>query len=201
MKPTIRTTATICLAAFMLLAACGHMSSIEVSYQAPAPANVLSGRVFNLIVEQDLKGQPLLGKGASKMLPHFNNTFVLTVNRHGNRFYTEGGLDLSQLYSKAVRERLEALGATVVNGIAPGEDTIKIVIDSFTIDKTGRKWTGATSYEATYVRDGKAVRQEAVKAEVERVTLLGPKSVNIVASDLVETAVNRLNIERLLSGI
>jgi len=188
------------LAVSLILAACGHLSSIEVNYQAPAPDKVLSGRVFHLAVEQNLKQPHLLGKGASEMLPNFKNIFVLTINRDGQHFSTEGGLDQSMLYSKALAERLEAMGATVEEEAVPGAGLIRIEIDGFTIDKTGRKWTGNNSYEAAYVIDGKTVRQEAVKAQVERVTLLGPKSVNTVASDLVQTAVDKLDLKRLLAG-
>ncbi len=199
MKPTIPTYLTVCLAALVALAGCGRLSSIEVSYQTPAPATVLAGRTFNLSVEDNLKGKPLLGKGASEMLPHFKNIFVLAITHDGKRFSTEGGLGLAQLYSKALAARLQALGAKVEQDSTPGAELVRIKIDGFTIDKVGRKWTGNTSYEATYVRGGKTVRQEAVKAQVERITLLGPKSVNTVASDLVETAVNKLDLARLLA--
>ncbi len=191
---------TIFLTALMAMAGCGHMTSIEVSYQAPEPQPLLAGRTFNLSVTDNLQGQPLLGEQAASMLPYFSNLFVLTINRQGKRSSTEGGLDLSQLFLKALTERLETLGATVSQDSAPGTDIIRITIDSFTIEKSGRKWTGSTSYEASYQKNGKTVRQEAVKAEVERLTILGPKSVNTVASDLVETAVNKLDLERLLTA-
>ncbi len=188
------------LMALFFITGCGHISTISVVYQSPEQEQALTGRSFTIEVSDNLGEQPLLGKSAAEMLPHFRNTFVLTINRQGKRYSNEGGLDLDQLVYKALAERLRSLGAVVEELATSGTELLRVEVDSFNIDKVDRKWIATINYKAFLVKEGKNLRQESVRAQVERVTLLGPQSVNTVATDLVEAAINKLELKRLLGA-
>ena len=177
--------------------ACSSQSYMNINYQLPVDAAVLTGRTV-YVETRDLRSDTSVFNAAAKEeFKHFTGLFSLTVENGAEDQKIVGAYPLDQLFETAMKKRLERLGIAIADQPSQQVPTFQLKISQFHINLIGQKWQADISYEASLTQDSQLVAREVVSGSAERMKVIGTGGAEKIVGEIFSDMINKLNIERL----
>lgn len=182
----------------LTMVACGGRSYLNVAYQLPEAYKGLPDQPVYLEVRDQRDGQDIFTPAAKKAFRHFTGLFSLEVIGANGTSQMAGAYDLAGLFEEALRERLKRQGVTVLDAPESEANRLAVSVDTFSIDLQNHKWVANVDYAVGLHKPSGTIIKEKIRANAERLKLMGKGNIEKVIGEIFSDSVNRLNLKRLL---
>ena len=181
-----------------MVVACATIPELEVRYTLPAPEHGLRGMRVSFRFEDARQGSSFLAERAREALPHFPGTIYFSVATKGGSGDRLGLFRPEEMVKEAFERRLKAMGMIVTPGSpGSGEPELHIVLNEFLLDVANRRWVATVAYEASLRKRGTVLSTQSIRAQSERLKLIGWDEANSTLSEVFSDSVNRLDFVEL----
>jgi len=153
-------TALLCLLA-LGYTACASVPQLQVHYVLPEAPKGLEGKSLGLEVRDLRKDKEILGQGAREDLEGFLGNLSLSVAEPGDPGFKVGLFEPVPLIREALKRRLEAMGARVVEAPGPGTPVVAVALKVFRLDLKQRRWKVHLAYDVGRRRTLQDIRDQA----------------------------------------
>ena len=185
-----------------ILSACASRSYIKVNYQLPGtmPEKPAITRIQLKVVDQRSNPDPL-SITAREKLNDFNESYMLIMAPKGEDLPVEGVYDLTTLFEKVFRKRLDQMGIQVIDSASLQIPKLEVAVTHFQLDLQDYKWHFKMAYVARLVKDGNVIVKQMVSGQAERFDVPGMDDAGTAVSEVYADLINQLDITALLSKL
>jgi hypothetical protein len=185
-----------------ILSACASRSYIKVNYQLPGtmPEKPAITRIQLKVVDQRSNPDPL-SITAREKLNDFNESYMLIMAPKGEDLPVEGVYDLTTLFEKVFRKRLDQMGIQVIDSASLQIPKLEVAVTLFQLDLQDYKWHFKMAYVARLVKDGNVLVKQIVSGQAERFDVPGMDDAGTAVSEVYADLINQLDITSLLSKL
>ena len=179
-----------------LVPCCSPIPHLQLTYRLPPAQKALAGKKLFVAVEDMRDDKNTLGKGARQDLENSAGDISLSVAKGAGPGIIKGIYQPPGLMKEALESRLKHEGVDVVPEDAASTG-ISVLLKSFLLDRTDRKWKVTIAYEARLMREGKVLSRQVVSGEGERFELVGTEQAGVLLGELFTDAMNKLDLNKL----
>ncbi len=190
----------VAIVVFVAVAAnfCASKNFLVVNYQLPSETIAPGDPAVSLNFEDKRAIEAIATKSAKMALKDFSGNFALIVARDKNNQRLVGAFSLGSMIRTIFKQRLEKAGMRIAPEDQPQPTAIEIILKEFKLDLVNRKWVVHMTYQANLIKQKQFVTGETITGSAERLRVVGNTDAEMVISELITDAVNRLNISELL---
>ncbi len=179
---------------------CAAKNFLVVNYQLPSE-NVASGESAVSLIFVDKRAVQTIATASAKMaLKDFSGNFALIVASDKNNERLMGAFSVGSLIRTIFKQRLEKAGIRVAAEDQRQPTALEIILREFKIDLVNRKWVVHMTYQANLIKQNQFVAGETITGSAERLRVVGNKDAEMVISELITDAVNRLRLTELFQA-
>ena len=186
----------------LTLSACASRPYIKVNYQLPdkMPDKPAITKIQLSVVDQRNNPDPL-SITAREKLKDFQESYMLIMAPKGEDFPVEGIYDLTTLFEKVFRKRLDQMGIQVVDSTSLQIPKLEVAVTLFQLDLRDYKWHFRMSYAAKLVKNGNVLVKQTVSGQAERVDVPGMDDSGTTVSEVYADLINQLDIAAILGKL
>ena len=181
----------------LVIIACASRSYINVAYQLPAPSALLNGKAVFLEVKDQRSQAEIFEPEAAMQFKNFADLYSLSVIDVEKNSYLNGAYNLTGLFKEALSQRLKNLAVDILVEKSEDLPVLEIDLTTFRIRLQGRKWVADIGYDASLTKGNQTIAKERVKANAERVKIVGKKGAETVIGEVFSESINGLDMVRL----
>jgi hypothetical protein len=201
MKSTISLLAKIIAIGLfsMLIGACAKPYHLNVKYDIPGKRMDLPKNSIAVKIIDARENAAIFSEKAQKEFDKWDGTFVLVGPETAPGSAVETS-DLTGLFNKALKKRLETMNIDVVDEGTNGVPTLKMTLEKFMLELKDRTWVSDFSYEATLSKDGSKTGRERINAQAERTKVMGKSGGERLIGEIFTEGINKLNLKKLFEN-
>ena len=181
----------------VLNSSCATRSYIDIDYRLPDKQGIFRGKSIFIDVRDQREDESVISGSVRKEIKSFLGIFSLTVAKGGQTGVRVGTYDLVSLFREALKKRLSEMDVKVLPFEDKDQPVLKISIKEFFLDLADRNWSAKISCDAVLIKDGKALFNQGVRGEAEKLKLLGRKGADELLGDIFSDVVNTLDIQKM----
>lgn len=201
MQKAYRFGLIICIALLILLAGCARRHYLMIDYRVPqAMSTPLKGQKVRLAIKDVRKNNNIMSPGAAEIFPEFKDRYGLTLVTLNNQRTWSGVYRLTDLLSRAIKKRLELLGAEVVDHADSTFPLLTVSLKKLNLDQQGVMWYTALTCEAALKSKDGHEAKETVTGKAERARVVGRKGADKLLSQIFSDALNRIDMVKLFKN-
>ena len=181
----------------LLIGACSSGSYINVRYQLPPASDQLKNKTVSIEFKDMRADKTFLSESAQKEFQNFSGLFSLYIARENQEDKLVGGYDVEDLFTRALKKRLESMGVKITPQGTRDFPVMEITLENFSMDYKSRKWITTVSYQARLTKDKNRSANETVTITGERMKIIGRGSAEEYLGEIFTDSLNKLDLEKL----
>ena len=183
----------------LFIAACAKPYHLNITYDIPAQSKSLPENSIAVKVIDARDSSAMFSEKAKKEFSRWDGTFVLVDPETVPGGAAETS-DLTGLFEKALKKRLETMGVTVVDAGTNSVPTLELTLEKFLLTLKDRTWVSDLSYEAILSKDGSKTGMERINVQAERTKVMGKSGGEKLIGEIFTEGVNKLNLQKLFEN-